>query len=189
MTSHVAARQRPTVAPSAGCRYLHTDFVHSVLQEAYKNWVCSKTIPYYHEDTQLEPCPRYCELVENRCPYIKPHLLDTYAGEQTFICRGENMAASMSLSTSVDSDVDVSVGSCYSVGVDVNGSECECVCGGCVHINVEDSYIGVSVSLLVSYLHMVPSSSMSASVSLSVSASMAVSGRNRGNSSFVGLSR
>ena len=58
-------------------------------QEAYRNWLCSSLIPFYADGKRLAPCPLYCERVETRCPYIKPHLLDLYAGEQVFTCRGQ----------------------------------------------------------------------------------------------------
>ncbi len=55
------------------------------------------TIPYYDlhgdpddpETVLIPPCHQYCHDVENQCPYFQPDPHTQYAGEPTFLCRGE----------------------------------------------------------------------------------------------------
>lgn len=79
-----------------------------IFQEAYRKWVCSSLVPYFaHEGpsesltlvgayvaTRLRPCRSFCQSVEQRCPYLlpgdrAPAYPTQYAGEPTFLCRGE----------------------------------------------------------------------------------------------------
>lgn len=77
-------------------------------QEAYRKWVCSSLVPYFAHGgpldlepsektltkTRLRPCRSFCQSVEQRCPYLlpgdrAPAYPTQYAGEPTFLCRGE----------------------------------------------------------------------------------------------------
>ena len=60
------------------------------LQKAYKDWLCSMAIKYYDDDVLVEPCNdvKYCDQVENHCPYLLPHMDQQYAGEPSFLCTG-----------------------------------------------------------------------------------------------------
>ncbi|XP_074601060.1 calcium-permeable channel component Mid1 [Brevipalpus obovatus] len=53
-------------------------------KKAYKDWVCSLTLPYYLDGFYIKPCRTFCEKVEQKCPHL--HSALTYAGEPVFIC-------------------------------------------------------------------------------------------------------
>lgn len=59
-----------------------------MFQLAYRWWLCSLLIPYFHQGATVPPCTHFCETVENRCPYFVPHADSQYAGEPSFLCRG-----------------------------------------------------------------------------------------------------
>ncbi|CAF0889059.1 unnamed protein product, partial [Brachionus calyciflorus] len=55
-------------------------------QDAYKKWLCSSIIPFYHEDNKMaKPCQRFCYSVQNLCPFFRP--VDNYGGQPVFHCR------------------------------------------------------------------------------------------------------
>jgi len=60
---------------------------YHIFQKAYKEWVCSLTLPYYLDGFYIKPCRTFCEKVEQKCPHL--HSAQTYAGEPVFICIGK----------------------------------------------------------------------------------------------------
>ncbi|KAI0230624.1 hypothetical protein LSAT2_019061 [Lamellibrachia satsuma] len=65
-------------------------------EEAYKDWVCANTLPYFHQGAPISACSDYCHIVQNRCPYFLPELENQYAGEASFICPDIPVSSMMS---------------------------------------------------------------------------------------------
>jgi hypothetical protein len=64
-------------------------------QKAYRTWVCSVLIPYYHQNHLIPPCQTICDEVERVCPTFRPSDREPlFAGQPLFFCNGGIVANS-----------------------------------------------------------------------------------------------
>ncbi|XP_059164146.1 uncharacterized protein LOC131947082 [Physella acuta] len=59
-------------------------------KDAYKHWLCSRHLKFYHQDQQVPPCFEMCASVEEMCPFFRPSV-QTHAGDPSFICKDHQM--------------------------------------------------------------------------------------------------
>ncbi|GAB1600362.1 transmembrane protein FAM155A-like [Argonauta hians] len=55
--------------------------------KAYREWLCAVYIPFYVEGVLVKPCNAFCSKVEETCPFFRPAIKETYAGDPSFICK------------------------------------------------------------------------------------------------------
>lgn len=61
--------------------------------ESYKNWLCAMHVPYYVGDEKVLPCVEFCVNVEEICPFFRPQILVTHAGDPSFICKDPDIVS------------------------------------------------------------------------------------------------
>ena len=67
-------------------------FLFHLLQKAYREWLCAVYIPFYVDDTLVKPCNAFCSKVEETCPFFRPAVKETHAGDPSFICKGKQIS-------------------------------------------------------------------------------------------------
>lgn len=55
--------------------------------KAYREWLCAVYIPFYVNGILVKPCNAFCSKVEETCPFFRPAIKETYAGDPSFICK------------------------------------------------------------------------------------------------------
>lgn len=55
--------------------------------KAYREWLCAVYIPFYVDGILVKPCNAFCSKVEETCPFFRPAVKETQAGDPSFICK------------------------------------------------------------------------------------------------------
>ncbi|XP_029633987.1 transmembrane protein FAM155A-like [Octopus sinensis] len=61
--------------------------------KAYREWLCAVSIPFYVDGVFVKPCNAFCSKVEETCPFFRPALKETHAGDPSFICKDPFIAS------------------------------------------------------------------------------------------------
>ncbi|CAF0741208.1 unnamed protein product [Didymodactylos carnosus] len=58
-------------------------------KQAYEQWACSISIPFFYRGNRILPCQKICDEVERVCPTFRPSDREPlFAGQPIFVCSG-----------------------------------------------------------------------------------------------------